>query len=130
LTHDGWAGRRDQPVHHPATQLLLGLLESDGDVYTSGLVVQELLQGVSGPRHRDEIIRRFRYLPALTPDLDDHIRAAEIQAACRRGGIQIKTVDALLASLCIRWKLPMVTADRDFTHLARFAPLELWTPQA
>lgn len=122
--------RRDQPPGHPASQLLADLLEADVDVFTTGIVLQELLQGVLGPRHREEIIRRFRHLPTLVPDIDDHIHAAEIQATCRRGGVQIKTVDALLASLCIRRELPMVTADRDFTRLARFAPLQLWPSPA
>jgi predicted nucleic acid-binding protein len=37
---------------------------------------------------------------------------------CRRAGLQIGTIDALLAQLCIRHDLTMLTADQDFAHLA------------
>ncbi|MCU1356907.1 MAG: hypothetical protein JWM89_2325 [Acidimicrobiales bacterium] len=49
---------------------------------------------------------------------------------CRRDGIQVDTIGALLAALCIRRGLVMLTADRDFEHLARHTALELWEPAA
>jgi predicted nucleic acid-binding protein len=47
---------------------------------------------------------------------------------CRRAGIQVGTIDALLAQLCIRHDLTLLTTDRDFYHIARHAPLRLWQP--
>ena len=38
----------------------------------------------------------------------------------------MKTVDVLLAQLCITHDLSLLTTDNDFTHLARHAPLKLW----
>ena len=66
---------------------------------TTGLVLQELLQGFSGPRNRAQILDRFAALPLLVPDRRDHVEAAELRNKCRRGGIQIGTIDALLAQL-------------------------------
>lgn len=94
------------------------------------MVLQELLQGVRASRLRPEIIRRFRYVNVLRPTLDDHVGAADVRNTCRRGGIQVDTIDALLAALCIRRGLVMLTADRDFEHLARHTALELWEPAA
>lgn len=37
---------------------------------TTGLVLQELLQGFSGPKSRESILERFTALPLLTPDRD------------------------------------------------------------
>jgi hypothetical protein len=44
-------------------------------------------------------IERFGALPLLSPDRQDHIDAAEVRNQCRRNGVQIGTIDALLAQL-------------------------------
>jgi predicted nucleic acid-binding protein len=101
-------------------------LESGEAVFTTGLVLQELLQGFAGPTARDAIVERFAALPLLMPERDDHIAAAELRNRCRRSGMQVGTVDALLARLCSRHELVMLTTDRDFEHIARIAELEIW----
>jgi len=60
------------------------------------------------------------------PDRDDHIEAAELRNRCRRKGVQIGTIDALLAQLCIRHEVTMLTADHDFTRIAEHTTLKLW----
>jgi len=94
---------------------------------TTGLVLQELLQGFSGPRNRSQILDRFAALPLLVPDRRDHVEAAELRNTCRRGGVQIGTIDALLAQLCLRHDLTMLTTDRDFREIAKHCALKLWT---
>ncbi len=105
-------------------------IEAGEELVTTGLVLQELLQGFSGPRNRAQILDRFAALPLLVPDRRDHVEAAELRNNCRRGGIQIGTIDALLAQLCIRHDLAMLTADRDFFHMAEHCALNLWTAHA
>ena len=95
-------------------------------VFTTGLVLQELLQGFDGPKARDSLIERFGALPLLVPDRADHIEAAELRNACRRNGMQVGTIDALLAQLCLRHELVMLTTDRDFVLMARHVDLRLW----
>lgn len=98
----------------------------DGEaVYTTGLVLQELLQGFSGPKAREQIIERFAALPLLVPDRVDHIQAAEVRNVCRRKGLQVGTIDALLAQLCMRYELRLLTTDRDFEQIAGLFPLNL-----
>ena len=97
---------------------------------TTGLVLQELLQGFSGPRNRKQILERFDALPLLIPDRRDHVDAAELRNRCRRAGIQIGTIDALLAQLCLRHDLTMLTADKDFRDIACHCALKLWTAAA
>jgi len=69
-------------------------------------------------------------LPLLVPDRHDHVEAAELSNKCRRGGIQTGTIDALLAQLCVRHDLTMLTADKDFRNIARHCALRLWTAPA
>lgn len=95
-------------------------------IYTTGLILQELLQGFRGPRQRDAILRRFSALPTIAPDRDDHIEAAEVRNRCRRGGVQLGTIDALLARLAIRHELVVLSTDQDFRHAAAHVPLKVW----
>jgi predicted nucleic acid-binding protein len=103
-------------------------LESGAPVVTTGLILQELLQGFRGPRSRERIVEHFAALPLVVPDRRDHIDAAELRTACRRRGVQVGTIDALLAQLCLRYSLTMLTIDRDFGAITRVRPFTLWAP--
>jgi hypothetical protein len=119
------AFRRDAPGGSFVTELSRAISAGDG-IFISGLVVQEILQGVSGPRQRGQIIAHLASLPLLTPDWEDHIGAADLFNRCRRGGVQVESVDALLAQLCLRYDLTMLTADKDFSRMARHCALRIW----
>jgi predicted nucleic acid-binding protein len=95
-------------------------------VFVTGLVLQEVLQGFAGPEARTQIIEKLSALQFLIPQPHDHIEAAELRNRCRRAGVQIETVDALLAQLCIHHDLTMLATDRDFAQIARHSPLKLW----
>jgi predicted nucleic acid-binding protein len=119
--------RRDRPVGEPAVDRLRDALVDGEPVLTTGLVLQELLQGFSGPKARRAILERFAALPSLVPDRVDHVAAAELRNACRRRGVQLGTIDALLTQLCIRHDLVMLSTDQDFELVAARSRLRLWT---
>jgi predicted nucleic acid-binding protein len=120
------AFRRDRDSAAPEVGALRTALEGGEIIVTTGLVLQELLQGFAGPRAREDIIDRFSALPLLVPDRRDHIDAAELRNRCRRAGVQIGTIDALLAQLCARHELTLLTTDRDFYRVAAHCPLGIW----
>ena len=91
-------------------------------------MLQELLQGFAKPKAHKLIINRFSALPLLVPDRKDHIRAAELRNRCRRKGVQAGTIDALLAQLCVRYDLTMLTMDNDFHNMASLVSLSVWVP--
>lgn len=119
------AFRRDTPPDHPAVPVLRKALVDGGTIVITGIVLQELLQGFHGPKDQARIIERMQVLPLLNPTRDTHIQAAHLRNTCRRGGVQIGTIDALIAQLCIEHDLALLTADKDFVHAARFVPLRL-----
>lgn len=120
--------RRDAPSGSPEVNMLLSALEGEDIIVTTGLVLQELLQGFAGPRASRKIIDRFSALPFLMPDRQDYIDAAELRNACRRGGVQIGTIDALLAQMCIHHGLTLLTTDKDFLLAAAHCRLKVWRP--
>ena len=107
-------------------QELVRAIELGETILTTGIILQELLQGFTGPKSRTQILDRFSVLPLVVPDRDDHIRAADLKNRCRRAGIQIGTIDVLLAQLCIRHDLTMLSTDNDFEHIAGYCALKLW----
>lgn len=120
--------RRDSPDLAREVGVLVRAIETGETIVTTGLVLQEILQGLSGPKARDQILDRFSAVPVLAPDRNDHIDAAELRNRCRRDGVQIGTIDALLAQLCIRNDLTMLAADNDFSRIADRSALRLWKP--
>ncbi|MGQ0538988.1 MAG: type II toxin-antitoxin system VapC family toxin [Gemmatimonadaceae bacterium] len=118
--------RRDAPPRSPEVAQLRRALESNDIVFTTGVILQELLQGIRGPRARETIISQFRALPFVLPDRQDHIAAAALHSACRRRGIQVGTIDALLAQLCVHHDLTMLTTDKDFVRIAAVVPFAVW----
>ena len=119
--------RRDASADDPEVQALVEALAGSDVVVTTGLVLQELLQGFSGPKAASAIVERFTALALIQPDRDDHIAAAELRNKCRRAGVQLGTVDALIAQLCIRNGLTLLTSDQDFIHAAKHCELKVWS---
>ena len=124
------AFRRDPVSAAVEVRALRTALEGGEMIVVTGLVLQELLQGFAGPKARKDIIERFATLPLLAPDRQDHVDAAELRNRCRRAGLQIGTIDAVIAQLCIRHGLMLLTADNDFVLAARHCPLRVWTQTA
>ena len=120
--------RRDGSTNAPAVRALQEALTGSDAVVTTGLVLQELLQGFNGPRAATAIVERFQALPIIAPDRNDHIAAAEVRNSCRRAGVQVGTIDALLIQLCGRHELTLLSTDNDFVHAAQHVPFKLWRP--
>ena len=119
--------RRSPASREPEVSLLQASLQRGDLVATTGLILQELLQGFQGPSSRRKIIERFSLLPVLRPDIEDHIDAAKLRNRCRRKGVQVGTIDALIAQLCIRHGLSLLTTDRDFETMSQYCDLVLQT---
>ena len=119
--------RRDAEAYTQAVEVLRSALEGADQVFTTGLVLQELLQGFAGPKARSQLIERFAALAFLQPDREDHIEAAEVRNTCRRNGVQIGTIDAVLIQLCLRHDLVMLSTDNDFRSASRHVKFRLWS---
>jgi predicted nucleic acid-binding protein len=80
----------------------------------------------SHPRARKDIIDRFTALPLVAPDRQDPIAAAELRNRCRRAGLQIDTIDAVIAQLRVRHQLKLLATDNVFVLAARYCDLRIW----
>jgi predicted nucleic acid-binding protein len=122
--------RRDIEVESPEVQALKDALAGAEVVVTTGIVLQELLQGFSGAKASSQIVERFSALALLQPDREDHVAAAGLRNFCLRSGVQIGTVDALIVQLCIRHDLVLLSTDQDFVYASKYCKLRVWSSKA
>jgi hypothetical protein len=119
--------RRDAEQSTPEVSALRDALLGADQVFTTGLILQELLQGFAGPKARAQLVERLSALAFLQPDREDHIEAAGVRNSCRRRGVQVGTIDALLIQLCRRHDLMLLSTDQDFHAAAKHVEYRLWT---
>lgn len=117
--------RRDSPLDCPVVSRLKMALNDGENVFTTGLILQELLQGFKGPKARRRLIEDLSSLPLIIPEKRDHVDAADLNVKLRQKGIQVGTIDVLLAQLCLRYGLSLLSTDKDFIHIAKHTPLVL-----
>lgn len=117
--------------HRSAHSDRLAAAIADGEtIDLPGLVITEILSGL---RTEAEAARIQNLLEAFGPSLEltreDHVAAARLYRLCRSRGVTVRsTIDCLIAQICLRNGLPLLTRDRDFTGIARCVPLELLQP--
>jgi tRNA(fMet)-specific endonuclease VapC len=105
-------------LSHPLRQRILQNL-NDGDNFATCVpVVTETLFGIALlPRATQNLAEWKRLkplLPCYIPDETDAEFAAELQVSLRSRGWQLETVDALIASVALRYDLTLLTTDQDF----------------
>lgn len=110
------------------TDLLAWMIDHDAPVALTDIVLTEILQGLDDDAAAAEQVEaRLAAHSILTLDpLHDHRRAAGLYRTCRRQGVTIRrTLDCLIASVCIRDDREILHADRDFDRLADHTPLRV-----
>jgi predicted nucleic acid-binding protein len=118
--------RRDAPPAVPEVRALRDALAGGDIVATTGVILQELLQGVPD-RARAQITETFAALEYLAPSRDDHVAAAGVRNRLRAAGVQVGTIDALIAHMAIGGRHTLLTTDKDFHLAAGHIGLRLWS---
>ena len=96
------------------------------DVVTVLPVVQEVLQGFREERAFALAREAMLNFPILESPLEAalFVEAAQLYRAARRAGVTVRSgVDCLIAACALRHGATVLHSDRDFSALARIAPL-------
>lgn len=106
-------------IGHPLRKRILQRLEVGEDTFAVHvLILAEMLFGIGIlPRATQNLAEWERLQPNFTcyfPDETDAKHAAELQISLRRRGWQLETVDAFIAVTALRYKLTLLTTDKDF----------------
>ena len=104
------------------------LLDDEIDLFTTGIIVQEVLTGIKDKRTRNSVKKDLEGFITVMPSLGTHVQAAEIFDECRKKGKTIRSiVDCLVAALAIEYDLAVLQSDRDYQCIAQVFPLKLET---
>ena len=113
---DYFAGRSDE--RHVAE--LLRLVDADAGIALTDIILGETLQGLRGEhtvRRVDKRLQAFDILQLRT--LDDFRNAAALYRHARSKGKTVRrTMDCLIATVCIRGACAILHSDHDFDNLA------------
>ncbi|MBI5236179.1 MAG: PIN domain nuclease [Deltaproteobacteria bacterium] len=111
----------------PQAKRFHALLEDDADIFLTGIVITEILQGIK----RDEdymTVKDYLYeFPIQMPKgVETYVNAAAVYGDCRRRGRAIrKTVDCIIAAICIENSLSLLHKDKDFDEIASCTRLKV-----
>lgn len=108
------------------TALLKDCLGQRDHIFITGVIAQEILQGIKD----DSLCRSIReYLvlfDKLEAEFSDHIEAANIYRILRKAGLTIGSpMDCLIAVLAIRHDVSLLHKDSDFTFISQHYPLSI-----
>lgn len=107
---------------------IASLLGGPVRIVTTGLVVQEVLQGVSVPRQVAQVATLFVRLRYLSPSRPTHQRAASLYRKLRTRGITVPSVDVLLAQLALDHGVRIWSLEGHFAAIASASKLRLHHP--
>ncbi len=110
-----------------AVERFVALVDDDAGIAITDVILTEILQGLQSEADVRRVERRLAPFEVLRlEDLDDFRRAAALYRGARRQGITIRrTLDCLIASVCIREGVALLHTDIDFDRLASCSPLRL-----
>lgn len=110
----------------PHAELLAKRLDRGLPIATTGIVIQELLQGLRAERQASQLRARLARLTYLPAGRSTHVMAAMLYRKVRRSGTTLPSVDALIAAIALENGVPVLTADvAHFEALARVSKLRL-----
>jgi predicted nucleic acid-binding protein len=112
----------------PEDRCLQRLITAGRSLALTDLIFCEILQGI----REDAAFEQTRGLLLLYPilrieRLTTFEHAAQIYRTCRRRGFTVrKTIDCLIAALCIEEDVELFHKDADFDTIAHVAPLRVY----
>ncbi len=108
-------------------QYLQELIREDRAIALSDLIFCEILQGIRDDREYERIRQLLLQYPIYQMDrLALFEQAAMIYRTCRKRGLTIrKTIDCLIAAVCISNDLELFHKDSDFDCIAKVTSLRI-----
>jgi predicted nucleic acid-binding protein len=109
----------------PVVQKLAAVLQDGPPIVLIGIVLQELLQGLRSSNQFTRILQALAVFPLVEPIREDYVEAARVRNICAGKGLQVGTIDCLIAAMCLQHDCLLLTADADFEAIARHTALRL-----
>jgi predicted nucleic acid-binding protein len=119
--------RRPGPHERQLQAVFEDLMSSDAPLGLPGIVLQEVLSGLSTEKQfrdlRAKLLGAFTIVPAT---VGDHLEAARLKNVCTRDGANVSGIDCLIAASAISSGHELFTSDADFEAIRRRSSLKLF----
>jgi predicted nucleic acid-binding protein len=104
------------------------LITAGRSLALTDLIFCEILQGIREDAAFEQTRELLLFYPILRIErLATFEHAAQIYRTCRRRGLTVrKTIDCLIAALCIEEDVELFHKDADFDAIAHVAPLRVY----
>ncbi len=111
----------------PQRRMLHQLIEEDAELCIAEIILTEILQGVGEDQEFERIKSYLLEFPIQKPrGVATYLKAAELYRDCRKKGRTVrKTVDCILAALCLENHLVLLHHDKDFDMIAECSELNI-----
>jgi predicted nucleic acid-binding protein len=104
------------------------LLATPGCAATTGVILQEVLQGVRSPRQVAQVAALLGGVAYLPASREVHARAAALYRSLRMRGLTVHTVDVLVAQVALDHGAAVWSLDRHLADIASRTKLRLYRP--
>lgn len=91
-----------------------------------GPVRQALLNGIKSKKQFNLLKKHLKAFEGPEIQIEDYELAAEYFNTARKNGIQGSNTDFLICAISKRYKMPILTTDKDFIHFQNILPVELY----
>ncbi len=110
----------------PHVTKLETLIADQEDLCTCGIIMTEVLQGIRSDQEYHKTLSILSDLLYLPMDQSAFIQASNIYRNLRKKGITIrKTIDCMIAAVCLDHESQLLHNDRDFDFIAKSFPLQM-----
>ena len=106
------------------TELFKRALERREQIFVTGIIAQEILQGIRQDSQHDSVLHYLLLFSRIDDEFDDYLAAAKIYRTLRRRGLTVRgPVDCLIAALAIKRNVSLLHNDSDSAAIAEYFPL-------
>lgn len=114
-------------IDSPERRTLHRLIEEEEDISMTEIVLTEILQGIKEDEDFQKIRDYLLELPIQRPKgTETYLKAAQIYRDCRKKGKTArKTVDCIIAAICMENDLTLLHKDADFDMISACAGLKV-----
>ena len=108
-------------------QKLEALIQPHNQAVITGVIFQEVLQGIRNSHSFQLTQKLLGRLPILIPNIETHLQAAGIFKMLSSKGKTSSTIDVLISALAIQNGIPLFTLDAGFHVITENTNLKLFS---
>lgn len=102
------------------------LIRDNNKAVISGIILQEVLQGIKDNKIYEITKQKLSILPFINTNKETYLHASLLYRILRSKGITVPPVDATIAAIAIQNRMPLFTKDEHFKTVAKHSELRLY----